>query len=78
MTTKIKIALATMLLAGSASLAAAQEFDPNLLNRYPGYNGSVEAARVHVYRDVALSKDRQATITGKQLWIDRASAQWGL
>ena len=39
MLTKTKIALAALLVAGSASLAAAQEADPNLLNRYPSYNG---------------------------------------
>lgn len=40
MLTKTKIALAALLLAGSASLAVAQEADPNLLNRYPVYNGA--------------------------------------
>ncbi len=40
MLTKTKIALAAILLAGSASLAVAQEADPNLLNRYPVYNGA--------------------------------------
>jgi hypothetical protein len=40
MLTKTKIALAALLVAGSASLAVAQEADPNLLNRYPAYNGA--------------------------------------
>lgn len=40
MLTKTKMALAIALVAGSASLAAAQDADPNLLNRYPVYNGA--------------------------------------
>src|ERR1043165_1102809 len=42
MFTKTKIALAAALIAGSASFAMADgEFDPNLANRYPAYNGPV-------------------------------------
>jgi len=33
----IKTALAISIVLGSASLALAQGFDPNLANRYPGY-----------------------------------------
>ena len=44
MLTKTKIALAAVLLAGTASLAVAQEADPNLLNRYPQYNGVAAGA----------------------------------
>ena len=40
MLTKTKIALAAVLLAGTASIASAQEFDGNLANRYPAYSGS--------------------------------------
>ena len=32
-----KTVLATILLLGSATLAQAQGFDPNLANRYPSY-----------------------------------------
>jgi hypothetical protein len=38
--TKTKIALVVALLAGTASAALAQDADPNLLNRYPSYNGA--------------------------------------
>ena len=38
MLTKTKIALAIALLAGSASVASAQGFDPNPANRYPSYS----------------------------------------
>jgi hypothetical protein len=37
MLTKTKIALAIALVAGSASVASAQGFDPNPANRYPIY-----------------------------------------
>jgi len=40
MLTKTKIVLITAVLLGSASVALADgEFDPNLGNRYPAYNG---------------------------------------
>ena len=39
MLTKTKIALAAVLVAATASVATAQEFDPNLANRYPAYHG---------------------------------------
>jgi hypothetical protein len=38
MFTKTKIALAIALVAGSASIASAQGFDPNPANRYPHYS----------------------------------------
>jgi hypothetical protein len=41
MLTKTKIAVAAALVLGSASVALAQDADPNLLNRYPAYNGAV-------------------------------------
>jgi hypothetical protein len=60
MLTKTKIALAIALIAGSASVASAQGFDPNPANRYqtyaaPGgmaqpYNGTAQG---HVSRNVA-------------------------
>jgi hypothetical protein len=46
MLTKTKIALAAVLVAASASVALADgEFDGNLANRYPAYNGP--AAQYH-------------------------------
>jgi len=63
MLTKTKIALAAVLLAGTASLATAQEADPNLYNRYPSLtNGAAatqdqfQSAPVGLYqgRNVAL------------------------
>jgi hypothetical protein len=43
MSTKTKIVLVAALVLGSASVALAQDADPNLLNRYPVYNGAVAA-----------------------------------
>src|SRR5882724_4647839 len=46
MLTKTKIVLITALLLGSASVAMADgEFDPNLGNRYPAYNGPTATQR---------------------------------
>ncbi len=42
--TKTTIALVVALVAGTASAALAQEADPNLLNRYPAYNGAYGVA----------------------------------
>jgi hypothetical protein len=40
MSTKTRTILAVVLLASTASVASAQEFDPIPLNRYPAYNGA--------------------------------------
>ena len=40
MLTKTTLALAAVLVAGTASFAVAQEADPNLLNRFPAYHGA--------------------------------------
>jgi len=55
MLTKTKIALAAVLVAATASLASAQEFDPNLANRYPAYNGpAVQGAQGFTSSEVRL------------------------
>jgi len=40
MLTKTKLALAAFIVAGTATVSLAQEADPNLLNRYPTFNGA--------------------------------------
>ena len=69
-----KAILATLVVLGSASLAQAQEFDPNLANRYPSYAepGVSGSSKAHsfVSRDVALP---QGTVRSSEAWIDRAS-----
>jgi len=53
--TKTKITLAAVLVAATASLASAQEFDPNLANRYPAYNGpAVQSAQGFTSSEVRL------------------------
>ena len=56
MLTKTKIALAAALVIGSASVALADgEFDPNLGNRYPTYNGpAVQGPQGFTSSDVRL------------------------
>jgi hypothetical protein len=65
MSTKLKLVLATVLLLGAASAAAAQEFDPNLANRYPAYaeaHGAIAhvAAPMH-QQDASLRRNYTAT-----------------
>jgi hypothetical protein len=60
MLTKTKLVLAAVLVAGTASLAVAQEADPNLYNRYPADNGPVAAAPQGTFQSapVGLNQDR--------------------
>jgi len=61
MLTKTKIVLITALLLGSASVALADgEFDPNLANRYPAYNGPsvTQRAATQVERGFARAPAR--------------------
>jgi hypothetical protein len=58
MLTKTKIALAAALVVGSASVALADsEFDPNLGNRYPAYNGGIVAQGTFQSAPVALHRN---------------------
>jgi hypothetical protein len=63
--TKIRIALVAALLAGSASAALAQDFDPNLANRYPAYAG---AGGVQTFQSapVRLRQGRNVGVTNDQ------------
>ena len=54
MLTKTKIALAAVLFAGTASIASAQEFDPNLANRYPAYADPIAAAPRGTFRSAPV------------------------
>ena len=63
MLTKTKIALAIALVAGSASVASAQGFDPNPANRYPAYaapGATLRTAPVQLNqgRDVGATRDQ--------------------
>lgn len=60
MLTKTKIVLAAALVVGSASVALADgEFDPNLGNRYPAYNGPIATQGAFQSAPVALHRNRQ-------------------
>jgi hypothetical protein len=85
MLTKTKIVLITALVVGSASVALADgEFDPNLGNRYPAYNGPVATQRAaaltqrgFVQAPVRLGGDVRAPFTaGEQGIMERASRSW--
>jgi hypothetical protein len=47
MLTKTKIALAATLVAVTSTVALAQDFDPNLANRYPAYADPVGEQAAH-------------------------------
>lgn len=59
--TKTKIALAAALMASSASVALAQDFDPNLANRYPAYAGPVATSRTFQSAPVRLQQHTTQT-----------------
>ena len=61
MLTKTKLVLAAALLAGTASAALAQDADPNLLNRYPAYNG-VAAAPQSTFQSAPVGLRQDGTI----------------
>ena len=60
MLTRTKIALAVALLAGSASVASAQGFDPNPANRYPHY-AAPECTAHAVYRHACRRARRRTS-----------------
>jgi hypothetical protein len=68
-----KIALTAAIILGTASVALASESDPNLLNRYPGYNMTQSG---FVTSNVALTGG-QAYKGGEQAQFDRASRSSG-
>ena len=62
MLNKTKIAVAAVLVAATASFASAQEFDPNLANRYPAYNGpAVQGAQGFTSSNVRLGNGGYAS-----------------
>lgn len=65
-----KTALVTALILGTASVAMATEFDPNLANRYPAY--AATKSQMLEGRNVALTGAPTA-IVRSQAEFDRAS-----
>ena len=66
MLTKTKIALATALVALTGSVALAQEFDPNLANRYPAYADPVGPAGAMRTAPVKLLQGRDVGLTRRK------------
>jgi hypothetical protein len=62
MSKKLTIAIVSLLMLGTASAAMAQEFDPNLGNRYPAYNepiatqGALQSAPVRLHFQEPVSQ----------------------
>jgi hypothetical protein len=65
-----KTVLVAALVLGTASVAMAQDFDPNLANRYPAY--AATKSQVWEGRNVALT-GRPSVIVESQAGFDRAS-----
>ena len=89
MSTRTKIALAIALIAGSASVASAQGFDPNPANRYPQYTtpegrgsmyigtGTSVAAQNVAGQNVAPRGSRTLQSAPVRLQQGRNAAQFG-
>lgn len=79
-----KTVLATLVLLGSATLAQANTFDPNLANRYPSYaepgvygysasGGAPQRLQPHALQSRDVSLPRQGAPSASEAWMDRAS-----
>jgi len=87
MMTQTKIALAAVLVAATSSVAFAQDFDPNLANRYPAYANPIVAApntalrtapvQLREGRNVALTTGQMGSPSGFEIdRSDRASSPY--
>ena len=76
MLTKTRIALAAMIVAATSSVALAQEFDPNLANRYPTYADPVAAAPHGTFQSapVRLLQSRNVALSTRQIDGTRGQA----
>jgi hypothetical protein len=78
------IALAAALFAATSTVALAQDFDPNLANRYPGYAAPnaapTVALRTFKSAPVGLSNQATGSYTGQNEFdvdrFDRASSPY--
>ena len=70
-----KTALTAAIIFGTASVALATEFDPNPLNRYPGYSAA-KSAPAFDSREVSMGGS-QVIVRNDQRWIDRATQGYG-
>jgi hypothetical protein len=68
MSGKLKIAIISLMMLGTASAALAEGYDPNLANRYPAYADPVAMAPHATFQSapVSLRQERHHTVTGGQ------------
>jgi hypothetical protein len=66
---KTKIALAAALVTATASVALAQDFDPNLANRYPAYAGPVAQQGTMQSAPVRLLQGRNVALPSGKIGI---------
>ena len=66
MSGKLKIAIISLMLLGTASTAMAEGYDPNLANRYPAYADPAGTAPHATFQStpVSLRQERHDTLTG--------------
>lgn len=80
----MKTALATVVLFGSATLAQATSFDPNMANRYPSYaeagvygytaaGGAPKRMNGQPLQSRDVSLPQQSAPAANEAWMDRAS-----
>jgi len=69
-----KTALIVALTLGTVAVASADEFDPNLGNRYPTYNGAAVTQGLQT-RSVALTGSPRALINNES-YLEHASKSW--
>lgn len=75
MSTKIKIALAATLVALTGNVALAQDFDPDLANRYPAYaDPGVYGYTANGDVPTLLQRRSGATLQSAPVWLNQASA----
>jgi hypothetical protein len=64
MSVKLKIAIISLMMLGTASAAMAEGYDPNLANRYPAYAEPVAAAQHAVFHSAPVRlQGRNAALT---------------
>jgi hypothetical protein len=64
MSGKLKIAIISLMMLGTASAAMAEGYDPNLANRYPAYAAPVVAAQPAMFQSAPVHfQDRSASLT---------------
>src|SRR3954471_8876116 len=75
MSTKSKIALAATLVALTSTVALAQDFDPDLANRYPAYaDPGVYGYTANGDEPTLLQPTPRATLQSAPVWLNQTPA----